>query len=57
LRGSGYGRQTLYAAENVLRSMNINTLSLHVFADNMAAKRLYDQVGFETISYNMRKEL
>ena len=57
LRGRGYGRQTLYAAENLLRSMNIKTLSLHVFSDNTAAKRLYEKVGFETISYNMRKVL
>jgi ribosomal protein S18 acetylase RimI-like enzyme len=57
LRGRGYGRQALYAAEHLLRSMNIKTLSLHVFADNTAAKSLCDQVGFETISYNMRKNL
>ncbi len=57
LRGRGYGKQTLHAAENLLRSMNIKTLSLHVFADNTAAKRLYEKVGFETISYNMRKVL
>jgi ribosomal protein S18 acetylase RimI-like enzyme len=57
LRGRGYGRQSLYAAENLLRSMNIKTLSLHVFADNTAAKKLYDKAGFAVISYNMRKNL
>jgi ribosomal protein S18 acetylase RimI-like enzyme len=57
LRRQGYGEQALHAAESLLRSMNIKTLSLHVFADNTAAKRLYEKVGFETISYNMRKEL
>jgi ribosomal protein S18 acetylase RimI-like enzyme len=57
LRNHGYGRQALYAVENLLRSMNIKTLSLHVFSDNAAAKSLYEKVGFETISYNMRKNL
>lgn len=56
-RGRGIGKQALLAAENVLRSLGVKTVSLHVFNDNTAAKKLYEKVGFEISSYNMRKKL
>ncbi|MBI5841787.1 MAG: GNAT family N-acetyltransferase [Chloroflexi bacterium] len=56
-RGQGIGKQALLAAENVLRSLGVKTISLHVFNDNTAAKKLYEKVGFEITSYNMRKKL
>lgn len=57
LRGRGYGKQTLQAAEAWLKSMNIKTVSLHVFGNNKIARTLYEKAGFDVSSLNMKKSL
>jgi ribosomal protein S18 acetylase RimI-like enzyme len=56
-RGKGYGRASLELLEEILRSKGIKRLELHVFADNPTAIGLYKKLGYETASYNMRKDL
>ncbi len=56
-RGKGYGKKTLELLETKLREMNVSELGLHVFADNQVAINLYKAQGYQTASFNMRKEL
>jgi ribosomal protein S18 acetylase RimI-like enzyme len=56
-RGKGYGRASLELLEEMLREKGIESLELHVFADNSVAIGLYKKLGYETTSYNMRKDL
>ena len=43
--------------ENVARGMGLRQLGLHVFAHNQAARALYEQLGYQTASLNMIKDL
>ena len=47
-RGRGLGRRLLVHTEQEVRARGALSLSLHVFANNHRARRLYDQVGFES---------
>lgn len=49
-RGEGIGSKLLNALENVAKQQNINALWLDVAIDNTNAKRLYERMGFETVS-------
>jgi ribosomal protein S18 acetylase RimI-like enzyme len=57
LRRSGYGRAIMTAAEAVLREQGVVSIGLNVFGDNLGARSLYEQMGFETTSIQMRKRL
>jgi len=56
-RRQGYGRQALSAFEKEARNQRYDTLSLHVFATNQGAHRLYQAMGYRASSITMRKEL
>ncbi len=56
-RRHGYGLQALSALEDVVRAMGMDTLALHVFGHNHAARRLYEKAGFEVTNINMAKRL
>jgi ribosomal protein S18 acetylase RimI-like enzyme len=56
-RGKGYGKQTMLALEEVARELGLKTIGLHVFANNMAAMKLYKGMGYEVTSQNMTKKL
>ena len=56
-RGKGLGKQALFAMEEKLKSMNVETIALHVFGDNVTAQELYKKVGFRIVDINMLKEL
>ena len=43
--------------EDHVREDGCRTLRLHVFADNRAARALYEKAGFEIVSLQMRKTL
>ncbi len=62
LRGQGYGRALLAAAEDRLRSCGVRELRLNVFAHNRVAIALYESAGYEVTSraprnLEMRKRL
>lgn len=57
LRRLGYGRAIIEAAEPLLRERGVVSVGLHVFGDNLAARSLYEQMGFVTTSIQMRKRL
>ena len=47
LRGQGYGRALLQAAESLVAADGEDALYLNVFAWNRGAKALYDSAGYE----------
>lgn len=49
-RGEGIGSKLLNQLENLAKQQNVNTLWLDVALDNAHAKRLYERMGFETVS-------
>jgi ribosomal protein S18 acetylase RimI-like enzyme len=57
LRGKGYGKQALMALDEKLKSMNAESVGLHVFGDNGIAQELYKKMGFQITDINMRKTL
>lgn len=56
-RGKGYGKQALLALDEKLRSMNVESVGLHVFGDNIAAQELYKKMGFQITGMHMNKIL
>ena len=56
-RGKGYGKQTMLELEEVARKLGLQTVGLHVFANNTAAMKLYKGLGYEVTSQNMTKKL
>jgi ribosomal protein S18 acetylase RimI-like enzyme len=57
LRGRGYGRAIMVAAESYARDLGATALRLHVFGSNTAARSLYESLGYETTNVNMTKSL
>ena len=57
LRGRGVGRAAMIRAEAVARAGGARSLSLNVFADNLAARRLYDSLGFRPTTLQMQLDL
>jgi ribosomal protein S18 acetylase RimI-like enzyme len=56
-RGKGYGKQALAAMDEKLKSMNVASVGLHVFGDNITAQGLYKKAGFQITDIQMRKTL
>jgi ribosomal protein S18 acetylase RimI-like enzyme len=54
-RGKGFGKQALVALDEILRSMDVESMGLHVFAHNSNALELYKKMGFEMTNVHMRK--
>ncbi len=54
LRGRGVGRAAMKEAAEVVRAGGGHSLGLDVFGDNLAARRLYDSLGFRTTKLQMR---
>ncbi|MFE0588759.1 GNAT family N-acetyltransferase [Micromonospora echinospora] len=57
MRRRGYGRAILETAEEWCRERDVVSVGLNVFGFNHAARSLYEQLGFETTSVQMRKRL
>ena len=57
LRRHGYGRAIMTATEDQLRDQGVVSVGLNVFGDNLGARSLYEQMGFEVTSVQMRKRL
>lgn len=56
-RGKGYGKQALMAMDEILKSMNVESVGLHVFGDNITAQELYKKMGYQITGIHMKKEL
>ena len=57
LRGKGYGKQALAAMDEKLKAMQVESVALHVFGDNMIAQELYKKMGFQITGIHMKKDL
>jgi GNAT superfamily N-acetyltransferase len=57
LRRSGYGRAIMVAAEQLCRERGVLSVGLSVFGFNAGAQALYEQMGFEVTTTQMRKWL
>ena len=53
----GYATQAFQALETLARDMGITAISLHVFGHNMAARALYEKLGFVTTNLSMTKTI
>jgi ribosomal protein S18 acetylase RimI-like enzyme len=56
-RGRGYGRAAMRAAEDLLRSRDIDEIGLNVFGFNERAQQLYTSLGYRVVSTRMTKTL
>jgi len=56
-RGKGFGRQALTALDEKLLSMDVESIGLHVFGDNITAQELYKKAGYGITNINMKKIL
>jgi ribosomal protein S18 acetylase RimI-like enzyme len=57
MRGKGYGKQALIAMDELLKAMNVESVGLHVFGDNITAQELYKKMGYQITGIHMKKEL
>jgi ribosomal protein S18 acetylase RimI-like enzyme len=57
LRGRGYGRRLLTAAEAEARRAGATYLALNVFGDNAVARSLYESSGYAIKTMQMRRAL
>ena len=56
-RGQGYGKSSLQALDEKLAQMNVESVSLHVFAHNTTAVSLYEKMGFSATNLYMSKKI
>ena len=56
-RGQGFGKQALQAMDKKLGEMNVESVSLHVFAHNTTAIALYEKMGYVVTNLYMCKKL
>jgi ribosomal protein S18 acetylase RimI-like enzyme len=57
LRGRGYGRALVRAAQRAARERGVRSVSLSVFGFNETARRLYESDGFVVTAQTMAKQL
>jgi ribosomal protein S18 acetylase RimI-like enzyme len=56
-RGRGYGRAAMLLAEREARARGMTSLGLNVHGQNTAARSLYDGLGYQVMTQQMRKPL
>jgi ribosomal protein S18 acetylase RimI-like enzyme len=56
-RRQGYGAQVLQALEEIARQQGAAALALHVFGHNLAARALYEKLGYRATDIRMVKDL
>ena len=54
-RRKGYAKSALHCIEKVVADLGVTSLGLHVFSHNTAAQALYNSIGYQVVSHNMRK--
>jgi ribosomal protein S18 acetylase RimI-like enzyme len=57
LRGRGYGRAAMEAAEAWTRERGGTRVALNVFGPNLTARALYDSLGYEVLATAMFKDI
>lgn len=56
-RGKGYGKLALSALEEKVKGLGISRIALNVFGHNKTARKLYESLGYETVSSTMMKNI
>ncbi len=56
-RSRGWGRLLVEKAEEVARERGLRSIGLGVDADNVVARKLYEEMGFETVRLRMLRSL
>jgi ribosomal protein S18 acetylase RimI-like enzyme len=56
-RRRGYAEQAMRLIEQVAREKGVDKISLHVFGDNMGARKLYAKLGYSETNVLMAKPL
>ncbi len=54
-RGRGIGRSAMLAGENHVKALGATSLALNVFGPNVAARKLYESLGFHVVAQVMKK--
>ena len=57
LRGKGYGRRTLELTEGMLSELGVQRIGLNVFGYNVAARALYEKMGYQITGMGMVKRI
>ncbi len=57
VRGRGFGRSTMEAAEAWTRERGGTRVALNVFGPNLTARSLYDSLGYEVLATSMFKDI
>jgi ribosomal protein S18 acetylase RimI-like enzyme len=56
-RRRGYAERAMRAAEGEVRALGLESIGLHVFGHNHAARRLYEKLGYAVTNLNMVKRV
>jgi ribosomal protein S18 acetylase RimI-like enzyme len=56
-RRRGYGSQAFLALEEKVRDLGLYSISLHVFGHNLAARQMYQKLGYRETNITMTKTL
>ncbi len=56
-RGKGYAKEAIARLEDKAKDLGVRKLSLHVFAHNETARKLYEKTGFLETDVIMSKKL
>ena len=57
LRRKGYGRKVMERVEELVQEMGLDSIGLHVFGYNHAARALYEDMGYQITGICMTKTL
>ena len=56
-RRKGNATRAIAALEHQIKPLGLTGIALHVFAHNLAAKSLYEKLGFKPMNFNLYKPL
>ena len=56
-RRQGHAKRAFRALEQFITTLNVTSICLHVFSNNIGAQTLYRELGFAVTGMNMRKPL
>jgi ribosomal protein S18 acetylase RimI-like enzyme len=56
-RRKGHARRAFLALEEMASDLNLSSISLHVFWQNVGAQALYRRLGYSETGINMRKNI